>query len=212
MEQDEEAIIPPDDIIDIVTNYMACQSSLAKVDWNEVELFLKKYCGDIPDDKKHYEYFFNLSQINLNAHDVKEAVQNLKIAFEKAKTDESYKDDIARFKVQEMHLINQLFNQFSQIQYSAPEEGAWFEFPKTIKNNILVELNINALSEVYDLNQHIFKEAIGSLNWKKFAERIKTQLKDNQLLTQNQKDMLQINAIISLVKSNTIDEARNMLK
>lgn len=65
----------------------------------------------------------------------------------------------------------------------ADKNSCWFEFSKTIRNNILIELNINALSEIYDLNNTIFKDVIGSLNWKKFADRISTQLKENQNLT-----------------------------
>lgn len=68
------------------------------------------------------------------------------------------------------------------------------------------------MSEIYDLNNTIFKDVIGSLNWKKFAERIKTQLKENQNLTQNQRNSMQFNAIISLIKSNSFDEAIAMLK
>lgn len=78
-----------------------------------------------------------------------------------------------------MHFLNQLYNQFSQIEYSTANQNTWFDFSKTIRNNILVEMNINALSEVYNLNTQIFKDVIGSLNWKKFAERIKTQLNEN---------------------------------
>lgn len=72
-----------------------------------------------------------------------------------------------------MHFLNELFTQFSQVSYSTASDKTWFEFSKTIRNNILVELNINALSEVYNLNTQMFKDVIGSLNWKKFAERIK---------------------------------------
>ena len=111
-----------------------------------------------------------------------------------------------------MHFLNELYNQFSAIDYNAQHNSTWFEFSKTIRNNILVELNINALSEVYELNTSMFKEVIGSLNWKKFAERIKIQLKENQNLTQNQRNSMQINAIISLIKSNTFDEAKNLLE
>lgn len=82
-----------------------------------------------------------------------------------------------------MHFLNELYNQYSAIDYANHNNATWFEFSKTIRNNILVELNINALSEVYDLNTSTFKEVIGSLNWKKFAERIKIQLKENQNLT-----------------------------
>lgn len=83
-----------------------------------------------------------------------------------------------------MHFLSNLVSQYSNISYQTEQDSCWFEFSKTIKNNILIELNISALSEVYDLNTHIFKEVIGSLNWKKFGERIKTQLKENQNLTQ----------------------------
>ena len=75
-----------------------------------------------------------------------------------------------------------------------------------------MELNINALSEVFELNTATFKEVIGSLNWKKFAERIKTQLKENLNLTQNQRNTMQLNAILSLIKANTFDEAKALLE
>jgi len=55
------------------------------------------------------------------------------------------------------------------------------------------------------------KDVIGSLNWKKFAERIKTQLKENEFLTQNQRTTMQLNAIISLIKSNSFEEAKTLL-
>ena len=56
------------------------------------------------------------------------------------------------------------------------------------------------------------REVIGSLNWKKFADRIKTQLKENQLLTQAQRNTMQVNAIISLIKGNSLEEASALLK
>jgi hypothetical protein len=117
-----------------------------------------------------------------------------------------------RFKVQEMHFLNDLYNHYSAIDYISDKDSTWFDFSKTIRNNILVEMNINALTDVYDLNTSMFKEVIGSLNWKKFAERIKTQLKENQNLTQNQRNSMEINIIISLIKSNTFDEAKSLLE
>jgi hypothetical protein len=89
-----------------------------------------------------------------------------------------------------MHFLNEIYAHYSSIDYSTADNQTWFEFSKTIRNNILVELNINALSDLFDLNNTVFKEVIGSLNWKKFAERIKTQLKENQNLTQNQRDSM----------------------
>ena len=100
----------------------------------------------------------------------------MKDSYEKSKQDDSFADDQIRFKVQEMHALNNLVHQYSSISYKTDPErnSCWFDFSKTIRNNILIELNINALSEIYDLNTTIFKDIIGSLNWKKFAERIKT--------------------------------------
>ena len=83
-----------------------------------------------------------------------------------------------------MHLVNELYHGFSCVEYGLDKNNStWFDFSKTIRNNILVELNINALSEIYDLNVSTMKEMVGSLNWKKFSERIKTQLKENSNLT-----------------------------
>ena len=112
-----------------------------------------------------------------------------------------------------MHFLNELYNQFQNISYRSDlaQGETWFEFSKAIKNNILIELNINALGEVYDLNTTIFKDVIGSLNWKKFSERIKNQLKENPNLTQAQRNSMYLNAIISLIKSNAFDEAKQML-
>ena len=74
-----------------------------------------------------------------------------------------------------MHCLNELYSQYQNIEYRTSENGTtWFDFSKTIKNNILVELNINALNEIYHLDPTTFKDVIGSLNWKKFADRIKT--------------------------------------
>lgn len=104
------------------------------------------------------------------------ALKTLRESYEQSKADDSFADDQIRFKVQEMHALNNLVNQYSSISYKIDSEKStcWFDFSKTIRNNILIELNINALSEIYNLNTTIFKDVIGSLNWKKFAERIKT--------------------------------------
>ena len=89
-----------------------------------------------------------------------------------------------------MHILSSLYHTFPAIDYEVSKSGAkdtgsaWFEFTKSIRNNILIELNINALGEIYSLDSQIMREVIGSLNWKKFADRIKTQLTENQLLTQ----------------------------
>lgn len=149
-----------------------------------MEKFLKEHCSD-PGFEQTYEYFFNLSQVYLKDQCTDLALKTLKDSFEKSKVDDSFADDQIRFKVQEMHALNKLVHQYSAISYKtdAEKNQCWFDFSKTIRNNILIELNINALSEIYDLNTTIFKDVIGSLNWKKFAERIKMQLKENQNLT-----------------------------
>ena len=100
----------------------------------------------------------------------------MKQAYDKANADGSLSDDQIRFKVQEMHYLNELYNQYQNISYKtdAQKGETWFEFSKGIKNNIFIELNINALGEVYNLNAGIFKDVIGSLNWKKFAARLQT--------------------------------------
>jgi len=38
--------------------------------------------------------------------------------------------------------------------------------------NNLIETNMTALKDRYDLNAGLFKELIGNLNWKRFSERI----------------------------------------
>jgi len=49
---------------------------------------------------------------------------------------------------------------------------ARFNLPKTVTHNNLVELNMNALRGNYQVDEAQFKDLIGNLNWKKFAERI----------------------------------------
>jgi hypothetical protein len=136
---------------------------------------------------------------------------SLKVAYEKAKAEQSYEDDQTRFKVFEMHLLSQLQHQFGAIQYASGAGSVWFDFPKAIRNNILVELNINALGEIFSLDSQILKDVIGSLNWKKFAERIKTQLQENLLLTKTQQNLMKLNGVICLIKSNNLEEAGEQL-
>ena len=200
-----------DEITDIVTNYLACSTNEEQASTDKVNAIISKYCGSNESDKT-YEFFFNLSQVYLKDNLTEKAIDGLRQAFNKSKQSNSYKDDEIRFKVQEMHLLNDLYNQYAQIDYKTKDKQTWFEFAKTIRNNILVELNINALSEVYQLNTTIFKEIIGSLHWRKLADRIKQQLKENQNLTQAQRNSMQINTIISLIKSNTFDEAKALLE
>jgi len=51
-----------------------------------------------------------------------------------------------------------------------------------VQNN-LVESNMTAMKDRYELNASLFKDLIGNLNWKKFSERIQLSLEQNSLLT-----------------------------
>lgn len=177
----ESQLLPEDEVMDVATNFLACMASLKTPNLAEVEGFIRDYVEGRGD--KTYEYYFNLSQVQLLARHTEAAIQNIKVAFDRAHQEEAFAEDQVRFKVQEMHLLTDLFHQFPSVQYRTSEVGerasTWFDFPKSIKNNILVELNINALGEIYSLDSHQLKEVIGSLNWKKFADRIMLQLKEN---------------------------------
>jgi len=85
--------------------------------------------------------------------------------------------DMARFKTQELHLLNNLLNCFVSVDYSA--SNSTINLPKSITHNNLVELNMNTLRGLYKVDENQFKELIGNLNWKKFAERIQEQLASN---------------------------------
>ena len=154
-----------------------------------------------------------MSQIYLKDDDPEQALHFLREAFKKGMSDNSITDDNVKFKVQEMHFLNELYKYYNNIEYMTEgmNQTTWFDFSKSIKNNILIELNINSLIDMFQLNTQTFKDVIGSLNWKKFAERIKTQLKENEFLTQNQRSSMQFNAIISFIKSNNLEEAKALL-
>ena len=73
-------------------------------------------------------------------------------------------------------------------------------------------MNISALDELYRLDKAQLKEAIGSLSTKKLADRIKQQIAESKSLTENQKRIMRVNAIIALLKANAIDEAKAVLE
>jgi len=50
--------------------------------------------------------------------------------------------------------------------------GSSFILPRNLAQNNLVELNMTAMKNRFELNQAQFKELIGNLNWKRFSERI----------------------------------------
>lgn len=65
-----------------------------------------------------------------------------------------------------MNFLGQLINMYSAIEYSANRGiiqtnkkqivnqlgTTWFDLSKSIKNNILVEMNINALNDIFELD------------------------------------------------------------
>jgi hypothetical protein len=76
--------------------------------------------------------------------------------------------------------MNSFYHDLNQIEYGTQ---AKLSLPKSLKNDNLVELNINAFQETYEFNRQQVKELIGNLNWNKFSERIAQQLNTNQNLT-----------------------------
>jgi len=104
-------------------------------------------------------------------------------------------------------MINCFQAVFNNIEY-IPSSS--FILPRNMTQNNLIESNMTAMHNRYDLNSAQFKELIGNLNWKRFAERIQAQLQSNTLLTIEQKELMEVNAIVSLLLSHQFDAARTM--
>ena len=67
-------------------------------------------------------------------------------------------------------MLNSLLRSgFSEVEYKTNSK---FVVPRSLKNNNLIETNMNALSQTYELDLDLFKDIIGHLNWSKFAERV----------------------------------------
>ena len=66
-------------------------------------------------------------------------------------------------------MLNHLYHDINALEYPT---SATFTLPKTIKHENLVEINMNAFQETFELDKERFKELLGNLNWKKFSERI----------------------------------------
>jgi hypothetical protein len=61
-EGDNGASLDNDEVIDIVTNYLACKSSVPNDTINNVEKLIEQYCSEAEiENEKHYEFYFNLS-------------------------------------------------------------------------------------------------------------------------------------------------------
>lgn len=97
----------------------------------------------------------------------KESLQSLDKAFTLAQSESD--GDVARFKIQELHLINSLCNCFNQVEYF---KSSKFDLSSSLKHHNLVEANLTAMRETFELDTNQFKEVIGNLNWKKFSDRI----------------------------------------
>jgi hypothetical protein len=52
--------------------------------------------------------------------------------------------------IQELHTLNSFYNGFNSIEYL---KQARFSLPKGLAHNNLVEVNIHALQDTYDLNR-----------------------------------------------------------
>lgn len=122
-----------------------------------------------------------------------------------AKEDGSEQQDQTRFKVQEIHTLNSFYKDLNSIEY--PDKSK-FQLPKSLKHENLVEINMNAFQETYELDKQYFKELIGNLNWHKFGDRIQSQLANNQNLTSEQKKLMQVNLIVAQIRSHQFEQAR----
>ena len=101
-------------------------------------------------------------------------------AYDKAQAEGCSVKELTRFKVQELHMINCFQSVFNTIEY-IPNSS--FILPRNMAQNNLIESNMTAMRNRYNLNEAQFKGLIGNLNWKKFSERIQAQLAQNTLLT-----------------------------
>lgn len=70
LKKDQEGDIQADEnlegneIMDIITNYLACESAIGKSTAQEIQSMVENYCSR-DDIEKTYEFFFNLSQVHL---------------------------------------------------------------------------------------------------------------------------------------------------
>ena len=67
---------------------------------------------------------------------------------------------------------------------------------------------MNAMRGSYELDNALYKDMIGNLNWTKFADRIQNQLTSNVNLTIEQKQLMEVNAIVALILSHQFPVAR----
>ena len=102
-------------------------------------------------------------------------------------------------------MINCFKHAYNQVEYIP---NAQFNLPRNLTSNNLIEANMNAMRGSYELDKGLYKEMIGNLNWKKFSDRIQNQLASNLNLTIEQKQLMEVNAIVALLLSHQFKEAR----
>lgn len=107
--------------------------------------------------------------INLKQQDFAGAIMRLLQAYDKAQAEGCSVKELTRFKVQELHMINCFQSVFNAIEY-VPNSS--FILPRNMAQNNLIESNMTCMRNRYELNEALFKDLIGNLNWKKFSERI----------------------------------------
>jgi hypothetical protein len=159
--------VPQHDVPDLLTNLVACSANQPAL-FDRVEQIVKD-TKLVSNEIQAYEYHFNLSQTLLKKKQFQSSLEAINLAKDLLKQDGEHESDTARFKTQELHMLNQLLSCFVQVDYP---QVARFNLPKTVTHNNLVELNMNALRGNYQVDEAQFKDLIGNLNWKKFAERI----------------------------------------
>lgn len=101
--------IDTQDKSDIIVNLLACENCQSGSNLDSILKLIEQQQGY----DKTYEYYFNLSQIYLKEGRSQEAFASLSEAQKLALKDDALKDDQVRFKVQEMHFLNELFAQYS---------------------------------------------------------------------------------------------------
>lgn len=153
-----------DQVDDLCTNIAACAANQASVSDK-----CKKIFSEFEGQLESFEFDFNSSLVNLKLQDFSGAITSLLQSFDKAQKEDCGVKELTRFKVQELHMMNCFQVVFNNIEYV---RNSSFILPRNMTQNNLVETNMTALHNRFELNANQFKELIGNLNWKRFSERI----------------------------------------
>jgi hypothetical protein len=104
-----------EDLTDILTNLLACASNQDAKSIQAVDRLVESTQGKLD---RTYEFYFNLSQVQMKQQLHGLAFKSLLQSFEQARQDEHHTDDAVRFKIQELHALNTFCKQFSAIDYN----------------------------------------------------------------------------------------------